>query len=99
LRSLVRSRVTNQGVQLDATGRLFAVDTLGFGPGKTGFPTIEATLTVDAFVYGNAAGAVVPAEPTPPATTDTTATTTTDTTAGTDGTTPPDGATAAGGTP
>jgi hypothetical protein len=85
--------------ELDASGRLFAVDTLGFGPGKTGFPTIEATLTVDAFVYGNNAGAAVPAEPTPPATTDTTATSTTDTTS-TDGSTPPpDGATAAGATP
>jgi hypothetical protein len=96
----LRTLVAVRHGELDASGRLFAVDTLGFGPGKAGFPTIEATLTVDAFVYGNAAGAAVPTDPAAPTTTDTTATTTTtDTTAGIDSSAPPDGATAAGVTP
>jgi type IV pilus assembly protein PilO len=95
LRALVRSRVTNQGVQLDATGRLFAVDTLQFNESTLKFPRIQATLVIDAFVYGS--GAIpVPAPPTPTTTaTDTTATTT-DSTATTTTETPPAGASAAG---
>ena len=92
----LRTLVAVRHGELDATGRLFAVDTLSFGPGKTGFPTIEATLTVDAFVYG-AAPAAAPLVPAAPATTDTTSTTT-DTTS-TDSSAPPAGATAAGATP
>ena len=57
---------------------------------------IEASLTVDAFVYGAATAA--PETPAVPAPTDTT-TTTTDTTAGTDAAAPPEGATAAGVNP
>jgi hypothetical protein len=92
----LRTLVAVRHGQLDATGRLFAVDTLSFGPGKLGFPTIEATLTVDAFVYGT--GTVAPATPAAPAAPTGTTTTTTDTTAG--GTSaPPSGATAAGATP
>jgi type IV pilus assembly protein PilO len=94
LRSLVRSRVTNQGVQLDATGRLFAIDTLTFNESTLKFPRIQATLVVDAFVY--AAGSPAPVAPpstpaTPTATTSTTATTTTTSTE-----TPPAGASATG---
>jgi type IV pilus assembly protein PilO len=76
LRSLVRADVTNQGVQLDATGRLFTVDTLTFNESTLKFPQIQATLVVDAFVYGNAPTTVAP----PPAATTTTTTTTTETT-------------------
>jgi type IV pilus assembly protein PilO len=92
LRSLVRSRVTNQGVQLDATGRLFAVDTLTFNESTLKFPRIQATLVIDAFVYANGAP--------PPATIPTTPTTTTTTSASTATTTPtetaPSGASATG---
>jgi type IV pilus assembly protein PilO len=83
LRALVRSRVTNQGVQLDATGRLFAIDTLTFNESTLKFPRIQATLVIDAFVYAAGSPAPVPARSTPattPATTTTTSTTTTTTT-------------------
>jgi type IV pilus assembly protein PilO len=78
LRALVHARATNQGIQLDATGRLFAVDTLTFNEGELKFPQIQATLVVDAFVYA-AAPTPVPAA-TPPASGTTTTTTTTSTT-------------------
>jgi type IV pilus assembly protein PilO len=94
LRALVRSRVTNQGVQLDATGRMFAVDTLTFNESTLKFPRIQATLVIDAFVY--AAGTPPPvAAPTAPATTPTEATTTSTTTTTTTET-PPSGASATG---
>jgi type IV pilus assembly protein PilO len=48
LRTLVQ---VNAG-HLDATGRLFSVDTMSFTEGDHGFPQITATLVVDAFVYG-----------------------------------------------
>lgn len=39
---------------LDATGRLFAIDTISFAeaPPPPGFPQIRAQLTIDAFVFG-----------------------------------------------
>jgi type IV pilus assembly protein PilO len=95
LRSLVRSRVTNQGVQLDATGRLFAVDTLTFNESTLKFPRIQATLVIDAFVY--AAGSPPPvAVPPTPATTSTTTTTTAASTTTTPTETAPSGASATG---
>ena len=73
----VRSLVSVRGGRLDATGRLFSVDTLTFSEGPLKFPQIQATLVIDAFVYGT--GTPVPTVPaTPP--TDTTSTTTTSTT-------------------
>jgi type IV pilus assembly protein PilO len=73
----LRSLVSVHAGRLDATGRLFAVDTLTFNESPLRFPQIQATLVIDAFVYG--AGAPVPtAIPTPTeTTTSTTATTTT----------------------
>jgi hypothetical protein len=61
---------------LDATGRLFSVDRLDFEPGDDGFPQIDATVRVNAYVYSPAsfAASLVPG------TTDTTQTTTTTTT-------------------
>jgi hypothetical protein len=56
---------------LDATGRLFSVDTLTFNESTLKFPQIQATLVIDAFVYGSGV-APVPA----PATTTTTTTST-----------------------
>jgi type IV pilus assembly protein PilO len=85
----LRSLVSVQAGTLDATGRLFSVDTLTFNESTLKFPQIQATLVIDAFVYG--AGAPAPAViPTTPTTT-TTSTTTTTTTA-----TAPSGASATG---
>jgi type IV pilus assembly protein PilO len=72
----LRSLVTVHAGRLDATGRLFAVDTLTFNEGEGKFPQIQATLVIDAFVYA-AAPAPAATPTTPPATTTTTATTTT----------------------
>ena len=65
--------------QLNATGRLFAIDTLDFAEATAGFPQISATLVVDAFVYGTLAPAT--ATPTTTTSTTTSATSTTTTTA------------------
>ncbi len=72
----LRNLVDVQNGELDATGRLFAVDTISFGQATTGFPQITATLVVDAFVYGTGvpASATGGVTATTPATTDTTAT-------------------------
>jgi Tfp pilus assembly protein PilO len=59
LRSLVRVR----GGQLEATGRLFTVNSINFVESEREFPRIKATLSVSAYVYGTGA---VPT-PTPPA--------------------------------
>jgi type IV pilus assembly protein PilO len=82
----LRSLVSVHGGRLDATGRLFAVDTLSFNESDLKFPQIQATLVIDAFVYAGApAPAVAPPAATPPASTTTTtaATTTTSDTSGT----------------
>jgi type IV pilus assembly protein PilO len=77
----LRSLVTVHGGRLDATGRLFSVDTLAFNESELKFPQIQATLVIDAFVYAAAPAAVPAATPpaatTPAATTTTTAETTT----------------------
>jgi type IV pilus assembly protein PilO len=77
----LRSLVTVHGGRLDATGRLFSVDTLAFNESDLKFPQIQATLVIDAFVYAAAPAAVPAATPpaatTPAATTTTTAETTT----------------------
>jgi Tfp pilus assembly protein PilO len=76
LRSLVRVR----GGELEATGRLFTVNSLNFVESERAFPQIKATLNVSAYVYGTGeapapagqapAGqppaAQPPASPTPP---------------------------------
>jgi len=48
---------------LDATGRLFAIDTVSFAeaPPPPGFPQIRAQLTIDAFVFGTGSVPTVPA--------------------------------------
>jgi hypothetical protein len=74
----LRSLVTVHAGRLDATGRLFSVDTLAFNESEKKFPQIQATLVIDAFVYA-AAPAPVPAA-TPPAAGTTTSTDTTPTT-------------------
>ncbi len=49
LRNLVG---VHQGV-LDATGRLFSVDSVSFDEGALQFPQVKATLTVSAYVFGD----------------------------------------------
>ena len=48
---------------LDASGRLFAVDSIDFAeaPPPPGFPEIRAHILLDAFVYGTGAVPTVPA--------------------------------------
>jgi type IV pilus assembly protein PilO len=82
----LRSLVNVHGGRLDATGRLFSVDTLSFGESPLKFPRIQATLVIDAFVYGAAAAAPSAA---PATTTATTGTSTTETTTTTSSTTTP----------
>ena len=53
----LRNLVDVQNGELDASGRLFAVDTINFSEGTAGFPQVTATLVVDAFVYGTGAPA------------------------------------------
>lgn len=86
----LRSLVSVHAGRLDATGRLFSVDTLTFNESPLKFPQIQASLVIDAFVYGT--GAPAPAIA-PPTTTETTTTTSTTTTPAE---TPPVGATATG---
>ena len=86
----LRSLVTVHAGRLDATGRLFSVDTLAFNESEKKFPQIQATLVIDAFVYAEAP-APVPAA-TPPAGSTTTSTTETTTT----GETPSSSASATG---
>jgi Pilus assembly protein, PilO len=65
LRSLVRVR----GGQLEATGRLFSVNSFNFTESELGFPRIKATLNISAYVYGTGApapaGQPAPAQPAP----------------------------------
>lgn len=53
LRTLVGVRRS----ELQATGRLFAIETIDFAESPDGFPEISANLTVNAYVYGTAAPA------------------------------------------
>jgi hypothetical protein len=73
----LRNLVGVRGGALDATGRLFAIDTLDFSEGRDGFPQVAATLVVDAFVYGTAAPAATAPGTDTTATTTSTSTTTT----------------------
>ena len=73
----LRNLVDVEHGQLNATGRLFAIDTLSFDEAQEGFPQISATLVVDAFVYGTA----TPATATPTTSTATNSTSSTTTTA------------------
>jgi type IV pilus assembly protein PilO len=79
----LRSLVTVHAGRLDATGRLFAVDTLSFNESDLKFPQIQATLVIDAFVYASAPATPAPAATPPASTTTTTTTATTTTTSGT----------------
>ena len=69
----LRNLVEVHDGELMTTGRLFTVDSVHFVEGKAQFPQLEATMTVNAFVYGGVAPPAGSAETTP---TDTGATTT-----------------------
>jgi Tfp pilus assembly protein PilO len=89
LRSLVRV----QAGRLDAQGRLFVVESISFNESPRTFPRIKASLTVRAFVYGDATTTAPPAAAPPAAPTGTT-TTPTETTQQSPNV-PPEGASAA----
>jgi Tfp pilus assembly protein PilO len=94
----LRSLVTVHDGKLQASGRLFNVDTVTFSVPANSFPKISAELFVNAYVYGSTA----PATPAAPTTTNPDGTTTTSPTSTTPASTtdaPPAGATAAGATP
>lgn len=83
----LRTLVDVHNARLEATGRLFNVDTLTFSEAQQHFPRIQADLVIDAFVYGTVQGAA--AAPTSTST-DTTSTTTTSTDTTSTTTTPTD---------
>jgi Tfp pilus assembly protein PilO len=58
----LRNLVTVRDGRLSSSGRLFTLDSLSMKEGKLGFPSINAGLTVSAYVYGAPAapGAVPP---------------------------------------
>ena len=56
LRNLVD---VHEGV-LNATGRLFSVDTITLNQGQDSFPQVKATLTVSAYVFGDGTAPAVP---------------------------------------
>jgi type IV pilus assembly protein PilO len=92
----LRSLVSVHAGRLDATGRLFSVDTLTFNESTLKFPQIQATLVIDAFVYGTGIPAQAPIPTTPTTTTSTSTTSTTTTTTSTTSAAPPSGASASG---
>jgi Tfp pilus assembly protein PilO len=63
----LRSLVAVRSGALQASGRLFSVDSLEFTQGSGGFPNISAKINVKAYVYGTGA-APAPATPAAPAT-------------------------------
>jgi hypothetical protein len=63
----LRSLVAVRGGALQASGRLFSVDSLEFTQGSGGFPNISAKINVKAYVYGTGA-APAPTTPAAPAT-------------------------------
>src|SRR5262249_38743290 len=66
-----RSLAAAQGGRLDATGRLFTVDSFSLGESPLKFPRIQAPLVINAFVYGWGPGAAAPTAPAPAGTTST----------------------------
>jgi Tfp pilus assembly protein PilO len=75
----LRNFVWVRGGALEATGRLFSVDSVTLGPGGKGNNSLTASVNVSAFVYGApAAAATTTAPPATDTSTDTTSTTTQD---------------------
>ena len=61
----LRNLVTVRDGRLSSSGRLFTLDTLSMKEGKAGFPSINAGLTVSAYVYGTPDATATPAAPPP----------------------------------
>jgi Tfp pilus assembly protein PilO len=57
----LRSLVSVRGGQLQASGRLFTVNSINFVESEREFPNIKATLSVNAYVYGTGVPAPAPA--------------------------------------
>jgi type IV pilus assembly protein PilO len=91
----LRTLVDVHNTRLEATGRLFSVDTLSFGEAPQKFPRIQAELLIDAFVYGTATPSGAAGAAPAATSTDTTSTSTTSTTT-TTSTEPSESASAAG---
>jgi cell division septation protein DedD len=68
---------------LASDGRLFTVDTINFNEGQLKFPEIQASLLIDAYIYGTSSTLSAPPQTTTPATTNGTTTTPATTTPGT----------------
>lgn len=49
----LRKQVQIRGGKLDVKGRLFVIESLQLAEGDAKFPSLKATLTLDAFVFGN----------------------------------------------
>jgi type IV pilus assembly protein PilO len=75
----LRTLVDVHDSRLEATGRLFSVDTLQFSEAAQKFPQIRAELAINAFVYGDAATTTGSGVTSGAGTTDTTSTDTTST--------------------
>jgi Tfp pilus assembly protein PilO len=63
----LRTLVTVKDGNLHASGRLYTLDALDMHEAKTGFPHIEAVLTVSAYAFGSGAPGAAPAAPPPAA--------------------------------
>jgi hypothetical protein len=53
---------------LNATGRLFSVDSISFDEGELSFPQVKAALTVSAYVFGDGTFTSAPTVTVPPST-------------------------------
>ena len=76
----LRNLVSVRDGELEADGRLYALETLSMTEGPDGFPEIAASLTITAYYYSTAPPPAAPVAPAAPGSTDTSATTTTATT-------------------
>jgi Tfp pilus assembly protein PilO len=94
----LRNLVDVRHGQLDATGRLFNVDTVTFTSKPDQFPLVSAELYVDAYVYSGGASTTPGASTATPTATTPSTTTTTTTTTPTDTTSTSGDATAVGAT-
>ena len=61
----LRNLVSVHGGVLDATGRLFSVDSMSFEQGELQFPQVKASLSVSAYVFGDGTLTVAPTTSTP----------------------------------
>lgn len=64
----LRTLVSVRRGELHAAGRLFSVESVNFSEGEAGFPTLDAALKLQAYVYGtDASGTTLPAPADPSA--------------------------------